>query len=339
MKLPGWAVPVGQAEQVRQELRARDLLAPGVRWLHEGGEVVMPLRLVPTPSPWVGRLVEREFGPAERGNPRSYTEFMTGLSPEIREQLPRAFDVVGDIVLVRIPRELEALSEPIGQALLRFVPGARVVAADLGVHGPERRRSLRRVAGDGGFSTVHRENGIAIEVDLEAAYFSPRLSREHARVAGAVRAGERLLDLCCGVGPFTLLAARQGRAHAIVAVDGNPAAIALLRRNLERLRSTVAVEPILAEASEFLLEPRVFDRAILNLPMDGARFLPALGSHFRPGGAVHYFEVVERADRPGFGERVAAALGEGWRAGEERTVHAYSPRSDLVGLTISRTAD
>ncbi|MCI4363429.1 MAG: class I SAM-dependent methyltransferase family protein [Thermoplasmata archaeon] len=329
----GLRVAEGDAESARRELRARGLLELGVPWIREPGFVVIPLTTAPTPAPGVGKLVEREFAPAEKAAAHSYRELLE-LSPELAEKLPRSFDVVGDVVLVRLPPELAEHASAVGRALLAFVPGARVVAADHGVHGVERRRMLEPLAGEGGFRTLHRENGLEFEVDVEAAYFSPRLGREHARVSEQVRPGERVLDLCCGIGPFALTIACRGRAASVAAVDVNPAAIELLRANAARLRPTVPVESVVGDAEQFLRQAGTYDRAILNLPHDGLRFLPSLGPHLSPRGRLHLYAISERSDPEGPGAPLVAALGPGWSVEESHVVHPYSPGADVVGLTI-----
>jgi tRNA (guanine37-N1)-methyltransferase len=336
MKALGWSVPSGDAERTRLELAARGLLRPGVEWLREGDDVVIPLRGAPAPLLEWGQLVEREFSEPAVEPVHSYRDLLGDLPDSRRALVPRSFDVVGDIVLLRLPPELEADAALIGEALLRFVPGARLVGADEGVHGPERRRSLRKLAGSGGWATVHRENGLTLDVDLQAAYFSPRLAREHQLVADEVRSGEAVLDLCCGIGPFSLLITEGGRARSVTAVDQNPAAIELLRRNAARLRASNPLTPIVAEASEFLREPRKFDRAVLNHPTGGAPLLPALGARVAPGGVLHYYELIDRTELEDRTRAIASALGADWSLGEVRAVHPYSARLDLVGLTLSR---
>ncbi len=172
MKGRALLVPRGRGEELRRALLEDGLLRTDLEILREGDRLALPLvdgRPVPD---GMGELGEREFERLRSPGPTDYRD-LVGLSPEETERLPRSFDVVGDIVLVRIPDELTALAPKIGRALLTFVPGARLVGADYGVRGPERRRSLEVIAGSGGWRTRHRENGLEVEVDLERAYFSP----------------------------------------------------------------------------------------------------------------------------------------------------------------------
>ena len=262
-------------------------------------------------------------------------------SEEERALLPRSFDVVGEIVVIRLPREWRARRAEIGAALLEFVPRARLVGWDQGVHGEERRRTLERIAGDGPWTTVHRENGIDFSVDLEAAYFSPRLAREHARVAATVREGATVYDLACGVGPFSVQIARDGRAGGIVAIDANPAAIRLLRATLGRLPYGGRVTPVEGRIEAFLPGRAPCDLAVLNLPHEGIKYAPSVARAVAPGGRFSYYEIVARSDQPRRGNVVADALGPAgrWTVAETHVVHPYSPDADLVGFTFDRATE
>ncbi|MFG1529981.1 MAG: hypothetical protein AAFA34_01725, partial [Thermoplasmata archaeon] len=170
---------------------------------------------VEVPGDW-GPIETDEFIPVAQPPVREYGDLLadgTGRSPAV----PRSFDVIGDIVVVRIPDGSPVEPRRIGEALRAFVPGTRLVGADRGVQGPYRIRLLDRLAGTGSWATVHVEHGLRLHVDLERAYFSPRLAHEHHRVASEVRSGETVFDLCCGVGPFAAHIARTGRARRIVA--------------------------------------------------------------------------------------------------------------------------
>jgi tRNA (guanine37-N1)-methyltransferase len=337
----GWRIAAAEAEGVRRVLRDRGLLRDDQAVVREGGDVIFPLRGgAEPPAGLSGARVEREFeARADRG-PRNYREAVD-LPPELAALLPRAFDVVGDIVLIRLPEELVPRSEEIGRALLEFVPGARLVARDEGVHGWRRTRQLVRIAGDGPWRTVHRENGLALEVDVETAYFSPRLGREHALVAAQVRRQESVFDLCAGIGPFSLTIARAGPSGPIVAVDANPAAIALLESNRHRLGFDVRIRSVCQTMEEFLPSAGVADRVVFNLPREGIKYLTSVGTAVAPAGTLHYYEVTDRdrlGPRP---SELLETLGgpSGWRLADRHVVHPYSPIADLIAYSFTRTAE
>jgi tRNA (guanine37-N1)-methyltransferase len=337
MKGRGLRVPRSRGEELRRRLREVDDLRGDLRILREGEFLVFPIaegRAIP--AEW-GEVVEREFASARRPVPTDYRQLLDW-RPEEKAELPRSFDVVGDIVLIRLPEALEPRKEEIGRALLTFVPTARIVGLDRGVHGPERRRRVERIAGAEGWRTRHRENGLELEVDVERAYFSPRLAREHERVAAEVREGERVYDLCCGVGPFSLLLARDARASHVTAVDSNPDAISMLRATRARYPWGGRIEVVEAPIERFLSRAEAVERVILNLPHEGIKYLPSVAPTIAPRGRLHYYEVTPRAELEGRAEAVVKALGPGtWKLVDRHLVHPYSPASELVAFVFERS--
>ncbi len=337
MKGRALIVPRSQGETLRRSLLEEGLLRTDLAILREGDRLALPLvddRPAPTEF---GEVTERDFEPVHSPGPTDYRDLLPGF-PEGAQRLPRAFDVVGDVVLIRIPDELAPRAGEIGGALLAFVPGARIVGADRGVHGPERRRSLERIAGDGGWRTRHRENGIDIEVDLERAYFSPRLAREHARVAAQVSEGDRVYDLCCGVGPFSLTIARDARAAKVTALDANPDALELLRASAARGKFGERISVVEGRVEAFAPNAEPVERVILNLPHEGIKYLPSVARTVARRGRLYYYEVTPRTELERRGEAVVRTLDrpEVWSVVDQHVVHPYSPNSALVAFVLER---
>lgn len=334
-----WVVvaPREEAEAVRRLLQGRGLLRRGARASRTDREVAFPVVSTPDPPLAGTRAEEREL-PTEPEAPKTYRDLLH-FDPDLQAQLPRAFDVLGDVVLIHLPSVLQPHAAEIGAALLAFVPGARRVGWDQGVRGEARLRSLVPLAGTGSWRTQYRENGIEFVVDPEVAYFSPRLAGEHARVAAEVVPGETVWDLCCGIGPFALTIARRGLRGRIVAVDSNPAAIGLLRENAERLGVADRIEARNEPIDLFLRASDVANRVVLNLPREGIKYLPSVSAAVAPGGTVHYYEVTPRTDHPVRGNAILKQLDAAakWTCLESRRVHPYSPQSDLVAYTIRRS--
>ena len=327
------------AETVRRALVREGFLRGDLHVVHEGGEVAFPMSRLPSAPIPHARWEEREFGVRPGPGAESYRE-LVDVPPEIRENLPRSFDVVGDVVLIRLPEEVRAYATAVGEALLSFVPGARIVGSDRGVHGTARLRRIERLAGSGGWITVHHENHLSLEVDLERAYFSPRLAREHAAVADEVERGERVIDFACGVAPFGAHVVRDGRAREVVAVDANPDATALAHRNLERAGGGRAFRVVTALLESFAPSAGGCERAILNLPQGGVKYLAQVGATVERGGTLHYYERTGRSrfdDRPTeLMKMLGDAVPGSWSVTDAHVVHPYSPTEDIVAYRLLR---
>jgi tRNA (guanine37-N1)-methyltransferase len=326
-----------RGEELRRRLLAAGKLREDLEILRDGRYIVLPLRSSEALDPTWGELTEAEFELLATSTAQSYRDLLHWPADETR-RLPRSFDVVGDIVVIRIPPLLRDRAAEIGEALRRFVPGTRLVGADFGVRGEARQRHLVPLAGGGSWRTTHRENGLDFEVDLERAYFSPRLAREHARVAGEVQSGERVFDLCCGVGPFALTIAQQGRAREIQAVDSNPAAIELLHATRARYPFGSRIHPRNERIEEFLSTAGTAERVILNLPHEGIKYLPSVAPAVAPGGHLYYYALVPRENPAQRKEQVMELIGgaDAWGIEDSHIVHPYSPTSDLVAFTLHR---
>ncbi|EQD72150.1 Protein of unknown function Met10, partial [mine drainage metagenome] len=150
--------------------------------------------------------------------------------------------------------------------------------------------------------------------------------------------GEVVFDLCCGVGPFSAHIARDGRASRIIAVDSNPEAIELLKRTLAELATATPVEARTERVEEFLEGTEPADRAILNLPHEGIKYLAPLMGRVARGGTIHYYEITPRGRVGDRGKELVRESGAGseWRCLSSRRIHAYSPQSDMVGYTLER---
>jgi len=340
MRSLGAVVARSDAERVRRALADSGVLRGELVVARDGDWVIFPVSDSPTDPVLGARFEEREFLERSPSAPASYRE-LTDVPEELRESLPRSFDVVGDIVLIRIPEDIRPYSAAIGVALLEFVPGARLVGRDGGVHGESRLRLLERLAGSGGWTTVHRENGVQLEADLERAYFSPRLAREHARVAEEVRPGERVIDFACGVAPFGAHIVRDGRARELVAVDSNPSATELAHHNLARAGPARTWRVVTDTIERFAPVAGTCERAILNLPHGGVKYLPSVGATLEREGTLHYYERTERSrlrDRPGeLVETVGTIVPGAWSVPEVHVVHPYSPTEDIVGYRLVRS--
>ena len=222
------------------------------------------------------------------------------LAPHLLASLPRALDVVGDIAIIEIPSELETHKNAVGEAILRTHRNIHVVLAKAGaISGTYRLREFDFIAGEHRTNTIYKEYNCSYYVDVAKAYFSPRLSHEHERVASLVQNGETIIDLFAGVGPFAVLIAKNNKTTKVYAIDINTDAVDLLKKNVRLNRVESRVYPIVGDARN-LVEERLSgmaDRVIMNLPETASKFIDVACKAVKPsGGMVHFYGFIRLPD-------------------------------------------
>ena len=216
------------------------------------------------------------------------------LTSEESNELVSAFDQIGDIIIVRIPDSLLSKKRVIGETLLREIKIAKSVfyqASD--VRGDYRTRSLEILAGIDSTRTEYKEFGCRFLVDVENAFFSPRLSTERQRIGSLIRDGEVVTNMFAGVGMFSIIAAKKTEC-TIYSIDINPVASELCERNIRLNRLAGRVISINGDATRTIRERLVdtSDRTLMLLPERSDEFLESAIRTTKSGGIIHYYSHI-----------------------------------------------
>jgi len=283
--------------------KAEFLLIPLVRYPTDAEIETLKKETQPKTTPNKPNTLNVETEEFEEKTPpsKTLTQTLQGQLPQdLLAILPQAFDVVGDIVIIDIPPLLKPYQALIGKTLLGTHRSIKTVLAKAGdISGVYRIREYECIAGESKTSTVHREFGCAYQVDIARAYFSPRLSHEHNRVASQVQQGEVVVDLFAGVGPFAVLIGKQQPDAEVYAVDLNPDAVELLKINVKINKVVDRVFPVCADAKEVSAGKLggIADRVIMNLPETAIDFVDAACKTIKPvGGVIHFYGFVRSPD-------------------------------------------
>lgn len=177
------------------------------------------------------------------------------LSEKESEDLFSAFDQIGDIIIVRIPDSLLSKKKIIGKTLLDQVKTAKsVFYQSSSVEGDFRTRDLEILAGVDKTETEYKEFGCRFIVDVEKAFFSPRLSTERDRIAELVQDGEIVINMFGGVGMFSIIAAKRKKC-TVYNIDINPIAAKLCEKNIRLNKKLVGkVVSIHGDAAKIIEE-------------------------------------------------------------------------------------
>jgi len=225
----------------------------------------------------------------------------------------------------------------IGRAIMAVQKAVRTVCVDEGVKEEYRTRQIRVVAGEDTTETVHREYGLVFKMDVKSVFFSPRLATERDIVAKQVQPGETVVDMFAGIGPFSIMIAKTRQPRAVFAIDANPDAVRYMKENIA-LNKVPNVSPILGDAREEVAKLEPADRIIMNLPHSARDFLPDAISALKPGGVIHFYEIMEDSEleaRTGMIADTAVMKGRVVRELARRTVKSYSPTMSFYAFDLS----
>ena len=325
-------VPKKKAEPVRRKLMEKGILRKGLQVRSDAKSVYLPV----TQRVDLGYPIEsRTFDELEE-EVKDY-RLLVDLPDELRQFLPSSYDVLGAIALVKMADEVRPYEEQIGKAIMTVQKAVKTVCVDEGVKEEYRTRQLRIVAGEKNTETIHKEYGMVFKIDVRKVFFSPRLATERDFVARQVQPGEVVIDMFAGIGPFSLMIAKSREPKVIYAIDTNPEAIGYMQENIV-LNKVDSVRPILGDAKDEVRKLEKADRIIMNLPHNARDFLSLAIDSLKPGGVIHFYEIMEDSElenRYNALADIAVRQGRVMKELGRRKVKSYSPTSGFYAFDLS----
>ncbi|WP_406670222.1 class I SAM-dependent methyltransferase family protein [Methanolobus sp. ZRKC4] len=317
-------------EPIRRELLEMNMLDNSARIISEGEHLYLPLTEEPQESQLMNLAGEFELTEHDFEEQKGQLKL-----EDLLEDVPH-FEVIGDIALIE-----DDVFEPekVANAIMKVKINVKTVLAALGpVEGEFRTRRFKAIAGEDRTSTIHKEYGCKYYIDLERAYFTPRLATERSRILAQVKAGQTVADMFAGVGPYSIMIARKNPDIRVIAMDKNPDAVEFLRRNIE-LNSVTNVEAIEGDANQEVEKfPDVADHVIMNLPHNANEFLDAAMKLCAQGAIIHYYDITPEDDLFDSSlkliEEAASKAGREIELIDARVVRSYAPHQLNVCIEV-----
>ena len=216
------------------------------------------------------------------------------LSEKESAELISAFDQIGDIIIVRIPDSLLSKKKIIGKTLLENVKTANSVFCQSSpVEGDFRTRDLEIIAGQDKTETEYKEFGCRFVVDVQKAFFSPRLSNERNRIAEQILDGQTVINMFGGIGMFSIIAAKNKKC-IVYNIDINPDAVELCEKNIKLNKLSGKVFSIQGDAAQIIKEKleNKGDRVLMLLPERSDEFLDSAVAATKNNGIIHYYSHI-----------------------------------------------
>ncbi|VVB93615.1 tRNA (guanine(37)-N1)-methyltransferase Trm5b [uncultured archaeon] len=268
-------VPKKSGEITRQELIGLGAFDKNLKIKQDGEDLLIPILM---PVEGFGELSKDDFEILQK-------EDSLG-------EVIGAYEILGDIAIID---QHESDAKEMANILIKSRKIRTVLQAESPIEGEYRTRKFSFLAGENRTETLYRENGCRYHLDIAMVYFTPRLSTERMRIANRVKAGDKVVDMFAGVGPFSILIAKKFPSSNVIAIDKNPVAIKYLRENI-RLNKVKNVEIREGDAREEVRGILDADRIIMNLPHSSIEFLDTALRIIKRGGIIHLYAITHEDD-------------------------------------------
>lgn len=217
-----------------------------------------------------------------------------------RSENIRAFDIIGDITIVEIPKKAKQAEKALAARILSQQKNVKVVYKRVGSHeGKLRLQKLKHILGEKRTITTHKENNVLLKLDVSKVYFSPRQATERKRVFLQIKKPETVLVMFSGVGPFTIEIAKNSPAKSVYGVELNKTAHKYALENAKLNKAECKVKLLRGDVRKIVPKlKKKFDRIIMPLPKGAESFLNVAFAAAKKGAIIHFYDFEKEEDIP-----------------------------------------
>ena len=203
------------------------------------------------------------------------------LSEKELELLPRGYQIIGKILLIKLRPELFRHKKVIGDAIVHIFPYVHTVCLFKGIKEITRKPDIEIIGGcekrepSPSTQTLHKEHGCQFLLDVSEVMWSKGNKEERIRLAKLVKSKEVIVDMFSGIGYFSIFIAKYCNPKKIYAIDINPKAVEYLRKNVWLNNVEGKIEVLEGDCRKFVkfLENSA-DRIVMGYLFDTEKFLP-----------------------------------------------------------------
>ena len=277
----------------------------------------------------------------KREKPTNYKDLLN-IPSNLKSKLPTSFDIVGNVLLLKLDTNINIYKGRIAGALLDTHKNIRTVCQIFPVSGELRTRSIEIIGGKKSTETIHKEYGLNYYVDVEKTYFSSRLANERKRIKDLVLDNEIIVDMFTGVAPFAVMIAKYANPKIIYAFDKNADAIKYAQKNITTNKVLDKIDLINEDsinAPGILKKKNITaDRIIMNLPFSAFNFFIYALEMLGDEGIIHYYDIIHEEkfdDRIKELEQISNRKGFYFKRVNLNKIKSYSPHEFYIGIDIT----
>ena len=225
---------------------------------------------------------------------------------------PRAFDVFGNIALVKFNRKINIKDKKLfaNKILKENKSITTVLEKTQKFKGRLRKQQTKHLAGEKTKEALYRENNCVFRFHVDKTYFSPRLSNERKEISQQVKKKDEVLVMFAGVSPYSIVIAKISRAKKIYSNEISREANKYAELNIElnKLKKRVELLPgdIKRVALKLKKKRKKFDVIVMPRPQLKETFLHEAFSLSKNGTRIYYYDFCKEDEIDSIVEKVKA---------------------------------
>ena len=223
------------------------------------------------------------------------------LTDEELSALPRGFQTIGDVAIIKLNPILLEKKKLIANKFLEVLPSIKSVYLNSGrVKGQFRTpEKIEHLVGVENSIVRHKEHGVVYKFDFTKIMFSMGNLSERKYLATLVKDGEVIVDMFAGIGYFSLPIAKHAKPKRIFSIELNPLSFAYLTENIKLNHFEGIITPIKGDCKEEVIKLSnsgvEADRVIMGVFPAPRDFIKEALTLAKVEGTIYHYEgIIEK---------------------------------------------
>ena len=220
-----------------------------------------------------------------------------------------SYDVLGNIAIVRFPKEFKKSDKKkFAEKLLKENKAIKTVLEKKGrIKGRLRKITTSYLTGEKTKEVLYKENNCLFRFNVDTTYFSPRLSNERKEISGLIKKGQTVLVMFAGVGPFSIVIAKNSRASKVFSNEINREANKYIKLNMELNKVKDKIELLPGDIKRISKKIKdKFDVIVMPRPQLKETFLKEAFKLSKKGTRIYYYDFCKVEDKEKILDKIKA---------------------------------
>ncbi len=220
------------------------------------------------------------------------------LTDEELSVLPRGFQTIGNVVIIKLKPLLLEKKILIAEKYLDLLPSIKSVYLNSGrVKGQFRTpEKIEFLVGEENSIVKHKEHGVIYKFNFTKIMFSMGNLSERKFLATLVKEGEVIVDMFAGIGYFSLPIAKHSKPKKIFSIELNPDSFKYLTENIKLNHFEDIITPINGDSKSEVINLSKLglkaDRVIMGVFPAPKDFIKEALTLAKDEGTIYHYEGI-----------------------------------------------